>query len=58
MTKEVRIFRLTLLIVAILVFGGMAWINAGAWLAVALAIGGSAFAGRDCAPRLPNRERA
>ncbi len=64
MLKEVPILRLTLLFVAVLAFGALSWINGGpvgnvgARLAVVLAIGGSALAGRGCVLRRLNRERS
>ncbi len=64
MLKEVSTSRWMLLLVAMLVFGGMGWIdggpigNAGAWFAVVVAIGWPVLAGHDCVPRLPNRKRS
>lgn len=56
--------RLVLLLAAVLLFGGAAWLNggpignAGAWLMVVLAIGWPAvLLGRRCAARLQGRER-
>ena len=54
--------RLLLLVVAVLVFGGAAWLNggpianAGAWLMVVIAIGWpAALLGRRCAAHLRGR---
>jgi hypothetical protein len=56
--------RLVLLLVGMLVFGGVAWLNdgpignAGAWLMVVLAIGWpTVLVGRRCAAHLQVRKR-
>lgn len=57
-------FRLLLLVVGVLAFGGAAWLNggpmgnAGAWLMVVLAAGWpAALLGRRCAARMRGQKR-